>query len=544
MNDFKTLILLDRCKGLFEKAGMDYVQMRRILQVKLTMDGRRAPTLIGKTSRSADPDELSNQFLKSLWIYAVMGAVMTPFVVMGHNLIFQMSIVFGILMFMITTSMISDFSSVLLDVRDHTILGSKPVNAKTINMAKAIHIMIYLFFITGSITAAPLVGVLFRYGILFFLVFVLEIVLMDLLIVAITALLYWLVLRFFDGEKLKDIINYVQIGLTMVMAVGYQLIARVFNLVDLQIGYEAQWWHVFLFPVWFAAPFEWLFGGHRGEAIIVFSLLSVLLPLLAVWIYVRMIPSFEANLRKLSTQTARKKGRGGRWPDVLGRWICRSREEQVFFRFALGMIRKERDYKLKVYPSLGLSLIFPFIFMFNTFNSGSSWEEIRAGNSYLFMYFCAVMIPSAVMMLQYTSTPKGAWIFNTVPLRNHEPVYKGTLKACIAQLILPIFVVESMIFTVIFGVRILPDLLVILVMTLLYTVISFRLMGLEMPFTEPAQAGTQSGRTGLMLLLFLILGAMAGLHFALRFSTYGVYVLMAVALIANIAAWKLAFRNL
>ncbi|UYO05341.1 hypothetical protein [Paenibacillus sp. PSB04] len=544
MNDFKTLILLDRCKGLFEKAGMDYVQMRRILQVKLTMDGRRAPTLIGKTSRSADPDELSNQFLKSLWIYAVMGAVMTPFVVMGHNLIFQMSIVFGILMFMITTSMISDFSSVLLDVRDHTILGSKPVNAKTINMAKAIHIMIYLFFITGSITAAPLVGVLFRYGILFFLVFVLEIVLMDLLIVAITALLYWLVLRFFDGEKLKDIINYVQIGLTMVMAVGYQLIARVFNLVDLQIGYEAQWWHVFLFPVWFAAPFEWLFGGHRGEAIIVFSLLSVLLPLLAVWIYVRMIPSFEANLRKLSTQTARKKGRGGRWPDVLGRWICRSREEQVFFRFALGMIRKERDYKLKVYPSLGLSLIFPFIFMFNTFNSGSSWEEIRAGNSYLFMYFCAVMIPSAVMMLQYTSTPKGAWIFNTVPLRNHEPVYKGTLKACIAQLILPIFVVESMIFTVIFGVRILPDLLVTLVMTLLYTVISFRLMGLEMPFTEPAQAGTQSGRTGLMLLLFLILGAMAGLHFALRFSTYGVYVLMAVALIANIAAWKLAFRNL
>ncbi|GIO57276.1 hypothetical protein [Paenibacillus cineris] len=544
MNDFKTLILLDRCKGLFEKAGMDYVQMRRILQIKLTMDGRRAPTLIGKTSRSADPDELSNQFLKSLWIYAVMGAVMTPFVVMGHNLIFQMSIVFGILMFMITTSLISDFSSVLLDVRDHTILGSKPVNAKTINMAKAIHIMIYLFFITGSITAAPLVGVLFRHGIVFFLIFVLEIVLMDLLIVAITALLYWLVLRFFDGEKLKDIINYVQIGLTMVMAVGYQLIARVFNLVDLQIGYEAQWWHVFLFPVWFAAPFEWLFGGHRGEAIIVFSLLSVLLPLLAVWIYVRMIPSFEANLRKLSTQTARKKGRGGRWPDVLGRWICRSREEQVFFRFALGMIRKERDYKLKVYPSLGLSLIFPFIFMFNTFNSGSSWEEIRSGNSYLFMYFCAVMIPSAVMMLQYTSTPKGAWIFSTVPLRNHEPVYKGTLKACIAQLILPIFVVESMIFTVIFGVRILPDLLVILVMTLLYTVISFRLMGLEMPFTEPAQAGTQSGRTGLMLLLFLILGAMAGLHFALRFSTYGVYVLMAVALIANIAAWKLAFRNL
>ncbi|OZB93480.1 hypothetical protein [Paenibacillus sp. XY044] len=544
MRDFKTLILLDRCQWLFERAGIDYVQMRRILQVKLTMDGRRAPTLIGRTSRSADPDELSNQFIKSLWIYAVMGVVMIPLVIMGHNLIFQMSLVFGILMFMITTSLIADFSSVLLDVRDQTVLGSKPVNVKTINMAKTIHIMIYLFFITGSITAAPLAAALFRHGILFFLVFVLEIGLMDLLIVAITAWLYWLVLRFFDGEKLKDIINYVQIGLTMVMAVGYQLIARMFNLVDLRIAYEAHWWHVFLFPVWFAAPFEWLFGRHTGGSLIAFSLLSVLLPLLAVRIYTWMMPSFEANLQKLSAQTARKKGGNGRWSDVLGRWICRSREEQVFFRFALGMIRKERDYKLKVYPSLGLSFIFPFIFMFNAFNSGRGWEDIRSGNSYFFLYFCALMIPSVVMMLRYTSTPKGAWIFDTVPLRDHTPVYKGTLKACIVQLILPIYVVESIVFTVIFGARILPDLLVILVMILMYTVISFRLMGVGMPFTEPAQAGTQSGQAGLMLLLFLILGVMAGLHFAFRSSTYGVYVLLAVAVIANIAVWKTAFRNL
>lgn len=40
--------------------------------------------------------------------------------------------------------------------------------------------------------------------------------------IVITALIYLFILRFFNGEKVKDIINFVQIALTIVMTIGYQ----------------------------------------------------------------------------------------------------------------------------------------------------------------------------------------------------------------------------------------------------------------------------------------------------------------------------------
>jgi hypothetical protein len=46
VKDFTVLKFLDRFRTLFGKMGVDYDMMRRILQVKLIMDGRRIPTVM------------------------------------------------------------------------------------------------------------------------------------------------------------------------------------------------------------------------------------------------------------------------------------------------------------------------------------------------------------------------------------------------------------------------------------------------------------------------------------------------------------------
>lgn len=226
MNEFRTLRVLDRFRFIFEKFGINYVIMRRILYIKLMMDGRRVPTIIGNTGSTSDnKGESQNGFLRSLWLYLLMGGLLlTPLTMMGDNYIFQMSLVFGILIFMVLTSLISDFSSVLLDIRDKTILDSKPVNKRTVHAAKIIHVSIYLFFITSALSVLPLIGGTIRHGIVFLLIFLFELIFINILVVALTALLYLVVLQFFDGEKLKDMINYVQIGLTLVMTIGYQFV--------------------------------------------------------------------------------------------------------------------------------------------------------------------------------------------------------------------------------------------------------------------------------------------------------------------------------
>ena len=118
--------------------------MRAILKVKLTMDGRRTPTMIGQDSKKKDK---GNQFIKSLWLYVLFGLIMIPFLFIGEGYLFQMSMFFGMFTFFIMTSMISEFSSVLLDIRDRNILYPKPINRRTISAAKVMHIIIYLTYL-------------------------------------------------------------------------------------------------------------------------------------------------------------------------------------------------------------------------------------------------------------------------------------------------------------------------------------------------------------------------------------------------------------
>ena len=170
---------------------------------------------------------------------------------LGTNYIFQMSLVFGMIIFIIMTSMISDFSTVLLDVRDKNILNTKPINGRTISAAKIMHVMIYMTVITGAFVAIPLLVSLVRHGIIFSIVFFLDLVVTLLFVVVLTALIYLFVLRFFDGERLKDIINYVQIMLSVGVIVGYQIFIQSFNVIDFDIIYSFSWWHVFIPPLWY-----------------------------------------------------------------------------------------------------------------------------------------------------------------------------------------------------------------------------------------------------------------------------------------------------
>ncbi|MFP3359851.1 hypothetical protein R0K17_21275, partial [Planococcus sp. SIMBA_143] len=100
--------------------------------------------------------------------------------------------------------------------------------------ARAIHVTVYLFFLTAAIVSVPLVVGIVQFGVIFALLFSVTVLFSDLFIVAITALLYYVILKFFGGERLRDVINYVQIGLSFTIVIGYQVLARAFEFQGLQ----------------------------------------------------------------------------------------------------------------------------------------------------------------------------------------------------------------------------------------------------------------------------------------------------------------------
>ena len=206
-------------------------------------------------------------------------------------------------------------------------------------------------------------------------------------IIALTALIYLLVLRIFNGEKLKNMINYIQIILAIAVFAGYQLIIRIFNLDVLDTVYDFTWWHALLPPVWFAAPFELVMNGNLSASTVALSCMVILIPVIAIILYYYLMPVFERDLQKLLQSSSNKKKRHL----IMLCWqfiVCRNALQRLYYRFAYRIVSEEREFKLKVYPSLGMGIIFPFIFLLNDFGSGSL-QDMAESKAYFTIYFFA-----------------------------------------------------------------------------------------------------------------------------------------------------------
>lgn len=468
MKDYKFLKFLDKFKGVYKSFGVDYEDMRLILSLKLTLDERRVPTVM-QNNKNKDENKDGNNFFKSLLFYAFMGAFIGALTFIPMSKIYVYTIVISVFMFLILTVFVSDFSSVLLDVRDNNLIATKGVSGKTINAAKVTHICYYLCLMSLALGWLAIIGS-FKTGILTGIIFLVEILIIDIFMIVITALLYLLILKYFDGEKVKDIINFVQIALTIVMAVGYQVVIRVFNFVDLDVVYNEKLWQVFLPPMWFAAPIHLINGGKATTVMIILVALAIIVPIVAISFYIKNNSNFENYLSKLNASGSKEKEKRDSLLFKLGYISCKSQMEKAYYRFSNSLMKKEREFKLRVYPNLAFTMVFPLIFIFMNFNSHDHKNiyefigSLKNSKSFLYIYFSSFVVPTVMIMLQYSASYKGAWVFKISSQQETGDIYKGSYKAFMFNLFLPIYLCQAIIFTLIYGIRVIPS----LIATLLY----------------------------------------------------------------------------
>jgi len=65
--------------------------------------------------------------------------------------------------------------------------------------------------------------------------------------------------------KLKDMINYIQILISVFMLVGFQFMGRIFNLTYLTVTFQPAWWHFLIPTTWFAAPFSLFIENNSSQ---------------------------------------------------------------------------------------------------------------------------------------------------------------------------------------------------------------------------------------------------------------------------------------
>ncbi|MFV3010940.1 ABC transporter permease [Clostridium botulinum] len=548
MEDSKILKFVDKFKFIYEKLGINYDSMRTILKLKLLMDTRRVPTIY----KDRENNDKKNTFKKSLFLYGLMGFFLTVFIFIPSPMVVKMSINIGAIMFLIMTTMIADFSSVLLDIRDKNILNTKPLDPKTINAARTTHILIYITCIAGAIAGPTLIGGLIKYKFKFFIIFFFEIILLSFFTIFFTAILYYFILKIFDGEKLKDIINYFQIVLSIVLALGYQIIPRVFDFTGVNVNFKIKWWSYLVPPVWFAAPYSLIIEHNSGREYVLLSIMCVAIPIIIFGIYYKFIvPYFEENLQKLDSSIGKKgsveeiKGiRNKRYTSI----FCRDKIENVFSRFSRNMISTERKLKLKLYPTLAFAVIFPFLMLIGSFSKYESisqaFDEFSKGNYYFSIYLSVLMLVASIELLSQSEKYKGSWIYTVLPIDNPGKIQKGALKGFIFRYIFPVFLSVCIIFLIICGLRILPDIIVMFFSMLISIVAVQSLYKKELPFYNDFQSNGEGSITTV-----LVSGGLTGIFFGLhklirnliKYS-FSIYIYIGVLIIINMILWKKIFN--
>lgn len=527
-----SLRILDLFTFIFEKIGVDYSTMRAIVSTKLVLDRRRAPAIAQNNSES----QSEKSYLQGYLFHLIFGIFMAAIIFIIKDDMLRMAYFAGAFFFMTTMYLVSDFSFVLLDTKDRNIIMTRPVMSKTVSVSKFVHIFIYMVRLNILLAGPTMVVFIMSYGIVAAFIFVIEVIFMDLLIFIMTISIYFAVLRFFDGELLRNIINMIQILLTVLLSIGYQIAVRMIDFESIKdMNYNFSFIDYFNPVLWFGAPFEIIFGGGKSSYLYVFSALLIVVPSISFVFYLKMSKIMEQLLLKLeSGETERHKNHF--FQDIAGKILCRNNVQNQSFHFANAVLRSDRGLKLKIYPALSTGILLPVLMIFNMGIRGEKFQT--TGIEYLYLYFAIVAISTVLRLVNYSSEWKGSYVYVSSGFGLMEEVYRGMLKTVLFRFMVPVEMFGAIIYTLLFKELFLFDIAVVFIAGIAALPLLGKVYIFEYPFSRPLEESNQKESIAKVFLSIFIACVFAGLHALSHFIQNGTVIYAAVLLVLIPILWK------
>jgi ABC-2 type transport system permease protein len=453
MNKFLLFLIL-LPKGLWKALGADVNHLRAILKVKLMLDDRR-PLTMGRQQAKKKPTRYMTAL--SVFLSAVIG-FMYVMPLMLEDIFMGLWLYFSVFLLMLSFMLISDFSTVLFDTRDKTIILPRPINERTLLLSRLLHMFIYLFRIVvpmslgGWITLGAIKG--WTAAIWFpFAVLMLTIVALFLVNAC-----YLLVLRFSKPNKFKDIINYFQIFSSVLFFACVYLMPRAADSQGFkQLIHSDYPWAKFTPTYWIAASWSWIQNDPLWSATKWLSILAIVGPMILVWLTVKYLsPSFAKRIGSIDTVSSEAP------PIQSVQKIKSSLSNPLYLRLAnllnknpLGkagfciawlQTGRSRNFKMRVYPVFAFVPVYFFYLI--TLNRSKSisetWENLSTTKTHiLLLYMTSFVVMNLLAMLVHTDQYKSSWIYYSSPIEKPGSVMNGAFKGVWIKYFVPMYALVS-----------------------------------------------------------------------------------------------------
>ncbi|MFA9392009.1 MAG: hypothetical protein ACERKD_19525 [Prolixibacteraceae bacterium] len=511
-------------KLLIDRSGANYSQVAQLVNLKLILDNRKK--LPNNRKKSDDP---KNAIVRQAFTFVFVGLFLVLMMYRTDDpylFIFTSQVM---LMVMSSITMLAEYSVSLFDTRDNSLLMPLPANGQTIGWARVIHIMIYLLLLSLSLTLPPIVFCAIKFGVASALLFLISVVLSTLFTLFFTVFIYLTLIKFTDGEKLKDTMMYLQVVLTIVMVIAYQLIPRII----MPAGGEPlimhkSWYFVLLPPAWFTS-FSTLIA--QFDAInMVGAAIAFIVPLVTIsLIGKKLFYGFNESLVKLDSQTSGKTSK--RELNNKNSWWLQSsafimgvqKEEFPIFRLMWKLSGRERLFKQSLLPLLAYAIIIPTM---SIFAGGTNNIE---GKYLIFLYFTVMSSSMLPTVLTIGNNKNAEWMYTSLPNMKADLLFKGALKAAIAKFFLPTFLLIAAPLIYFRGAIAVIDITTIFVYNYFIATVVLYFQKPYFMFTQEKNA-SQGGKTAAKMMLVIFAAMPLGfLHsFLVKQNSLWIIVMLAV----------------
>ena len=447
-----------------------------------------------------------------LVMYAFVG-LMTGLAASQLDVFTYTVLVHSMTFFVVGMAVTSESGDILFNANESDVLVHRPIHPRTLLLAKSINLIAFTLILAAALNLFPTFFGLSASGAppWFPIVHLISMIFLCVFCASAVVCTYGLVIKFLNREKFDNFAAWSQVGMSILFIAGYQIVPRLLQRFK---GLSFTPYARYLFPLppaWFAGMDSWTVGDEQLSATLPLGIVGLLATTALAYLAIgRLAPSYGEGLTKLSEtrsrtpKATRVRSRATTIRNPILRWWLRDPIERQAFRLTAAYMRRDRDIKLRLYPSLTIFLIFPLMSLLDR-NRGS----FSAFVPLITVWMLGMMPLQAMQTLQMSQHYLAADIFAIAPLPSTAPVFHGVRKATIYYLLGPAISIATILIVYLApgGIQglllALPGVLAIPVVSLMPGLLEEYL-----PLSRPAARGEQSSRN--MTLMFLTMFAMAG----------------------------------
>jgi hypothetical protein len=525
--------------------SIDRAQLRALLRAYLRMSAQGVALL---RNREGMPSSLAYVLV----MYAIIGALMSVMAFMRIDVLSFTMFLHWMTFFAVGAAAVVESNDVLFDPNEEEILLPHPVHPSTLLAAKGIALVGFTSMLAGALNLVPTVVGWMAQGAhpWFSLVHIASTALLVVFTCAAVVCTYGLVLRMFGRERFENFAVYAQVAMIFVLTGGYQILPRfMFTPQDGDPSGHAGVMRYLLVapPAWFASIDATLGADVTALEPRICAVLALLATLVLAWLAVGKLSTSYSDVapRRGDARAAeehdaprrelRAKPRGRTWNPIASLWL-RDPVEHGAFRLASAYLRRDREVKLRLFPQLGVFVMF------------IAMQAMERHGHSIFMPiamlgFAGTMPLVAIDSLRMSSHHAAADLFRYAPLRDAASLFHGVRKASIVFAQAPLIALSLVMLAL--GANgdrdplelALPLLLVMPTVSLLPGA-----FGAFLPLSQPPRRGEQSSRNvGVSFAMTLFMFAPLGLAYLAR--ELGVWwIMIGVEIVAVVIAHRWLMR--